>query len=110
MILMWRMQTYKGTFCRTCGTAMFRDRMNRTLITGWWGLIAFFANFVFVIGNLKAFREVSKLAPPSPTSFSAGRRPLAVGAPLWQRAGLWIGCAVVPFALLVVIPAYLGGF
>ena len=104
MGLLWRKQTFDGPFCHLCGTATFRDRMNRTLLTGWWGVISFFANFIFVGANLSAFRAVSRLGSAHPTSLSDGRQPLATGASLWHRAGIWVSLA----ALLIVVYLILG--
>lgn len=84
-----------GPFCRTCGTAVFRELTNRTLITGWWGVISFFVNFVTIIENFDAYRVIQRLPPPRPDPSVASllAEPLDVGKPLVRRAGVWIAAA-----------------
>lgn len=53
--LLWRVRRWiDGPFCRTCGTAVFRTMTDRTLLTGWWGLISFFQNLATIAGNVAA--------------------------------------------------------
>jgi hypothetical protein len=56
-----------GLLCRDCGTAMFRDIQNNTLTKGWWGIVSFFANCAYILGNMGAYSSVKKLPKPQPT-------------------------------------------
>ena|SRR5665213_335280 len=54
-----------GVFCRDCGLAAFRKRMNQTLLTGWWGVVHFFINLGVILGNLSARSRLMRLGPPT---------------------------------------------
>jgi hypothetical protein len=64
MILLMRFLSYKGQFCRDCGTAQFREVQRRTLLVGWWGYISSVANTVTALYNLTVYRKVRALGPP----------------------------------------------
>jgi hypothetical protein len=102
---MWRQHWITGPFCRNCGIAVYREFTNRTLLTGWWGIIAFFANIVTVVGNLIARRRFTQLSPPVPNPAVASwlRTPIPLGAPLFRRAGVWVSAVAITFAALVAI-------
>ncbi|MCW3842612.1 hypothetical protein ONA70_21155 [Micromonospora yasonensis] len=93
MLIVMRMLSQHGPFCRDCGLATFREMTAKTLVQGWWGWISLVATPVTVLWNLLVSRKVRKLAPPAPTHPQA--RPMDPGAPLLQRpmtiAGLAIG-------------------
>jgi hypothetical protein len=70
---------------------------NRTLITGWWGVISFFANWMTVGRNAIAARRLQGLPVPSqsPDAASTLGASLDPGKPLVQRAGVWVAVAVI---------------
>jgi hypothetical protein len=110
-LLFWRrVKTFAGTVCRDCGTAMYRTVQNRTLWTGWWGIISFFDNFVFIFSNLGAYRSIRRLASPSPTPKShitPLQRPAARGRSLFGKSGVWFAAvAVVAIGLVVLAVVY----
>lgn len=99
--LLWSVRRWiDGPFCQTCGTAIFRELTNRTLITGWWGILSFFLNLATIVRNLVAYRAIRRLAWPRPNPgnvLSLLPLPLDPGRPLHKRAGVW----VAPFAAVV---------
>ncbi|MGH9380720.1 MAG: septum formation family protein [Thermoanaerobaculia bacterium] len=65
---------------------------NRTLLTGWWGPVSFFANFSYLGRNLLTGRRLRYLdSPHTPPSDSETnlRGPLDPGKPLNRRSGPW---------------------
>jgi hypothetical protein len=103
-IILRQSRTVSGDLCRDCGTAMFRDVQNNTLIKGWWGLISFFANCAYILGNISAYRSIKRLSEPQPTpktSLTPMQHPLDQGPPLLRRAGIYLPVAVI--AVLIVI-------
>ena len=96
LFIMFRTETFGGRHCRECGIARFRDTTNHTLFAGWWGLISFVLNWVFLALNVASWRKVAAL--PTPLRDPRQRPPLAMGRPLVQRFGIW-----VPIALALVI-------
>lgn len=105
MVLARRRHSMMGRFCRDCGVATFRSMTNRTLLLGWWGVWAFFANFGILLGNLKSRRQVASLAPPVPDSHAPSTpllAPLDPGKPLPQRAG------AVAIGVLIIVATMAG--
>jgi hypothetical protein len=92
MAIMFRRVTVSGRFCSPCGMSLFRKQTNKTLMTGWLGLIAFFANLVALIDNFKQRKKL--LALGEPAGFAV-RPPLDPGASLPRRSGLWVMLAGV---------------
>lgn len=100
MLLVWRRSVSSGAFCRHCGTGVFRRQMNHTLAFGWFGLIAFFANFYAIGKNLLNRRRITALAPPP------AEPPNVVGRPLFARYGVYVALgllAVIATAIVVDI-------
>ena len=97
MLLAWHQMTYRGPWCRDCGTATFRKAQNWNLMLGWWGLASFFLNLYAVLRNLASYNRVRALAAPTGSS-----RSLQPGRTLVARPGLWI-FAVVLVAVLVFV-------
>jgi hypothetical protein len=58
------MRTYRGPFCRDCGSAVYKKAQGKTLVTGWWGIIAFFINCVFIVQNLVSRSKINRLPKP----------------------------------------------
>jgi hypothetical protein len=99
--VIWRTRRrVEGTFCRDCGIALFRSTQNRTLVTGWWGVISFFVNMGSILGNAAARWKLRSLAAPSrnPGVVSSLQSPLDPGRSIFRRAGVWV--AVVVFLVV----------
>lgn len=97
-----RVESVDGRLCRACGQSAYRSMTNRTLLTGWWGLVSFFANFVHIGQNLLAGRKLRRLdAPHTPPTngeeFLPG--PLDAGKPLSRRSGPWVVGLLVLLAI-----------
>ena len=98
--ILWRTRRrMEGTFCRDCGLALFRSNQNRTLITGWWGVLSFFVNIGSVLANTAAWAKVRRLDSPrrDPAVVSYLEAPLEVGSPLYRRAGVWFAAVLMFF-------------
>jgi hypothetical protein len=93
-------KTLRAVLCRSCGLALFRRYMNRTLATGWWGVIHFFINWFAVITNLVAWSNLRAL----PQESGGTGRPLAPGRPLYFNYGLWIPVVVVALLVALLLP------
>jgi len=104
MLLARRRTRIAGPLCRHCGIAMFRTVQNKTLITGWWGVISFFANVGSILANLGVLLQLRSLPPAEPiahdyaTPFPA---PLHPGRPLWHRSGIWVAALALVIVTLV---------
>lgn len=110
LILWLKWEQDAGPFCRTCGTAVARHYTNRTMLTGWWGLFAFFASLWAIGANLVAARRFASLPQPLPQSDVAGdaNAPLKPGRPLLLRPGPYVSLLAVG-ALVVWVGADLAG-
>ncbi|GAA1906417.1 hypothetical protein [Streptantibioticus ferralitis] len=92
MLLMMRFVHLKGPFCRTCGTAVFRDMTTKTLWQGWWSPFSLVAiNPITIIINLIARSRINKLPQPVPGQPGAQLNP---GKPMTSR----------PAVLVVLLP------
>jgi hypothetical protein len=96
-----------GPMCRSCGLAVFREMTNKTLMTGWWGVISFFTNIATIVRNVGARNRLLALAPPIvPSSAAAGApaaEPLDPNPPLTRRPGIWV--AIGLFLVIGVLVA-----
>lgn len=102
LVLTRRVESIEGGLCKGCGEAVYRSMTNRTLLTGWWGLVSFFANFLYLGRNLVTGRRLRQLdAPHTPPSDgeAALPGPLDPGKPLSRRSGPWV---VGVLAVLVI--------
>lgn len=105
--ILWRTRrSLDGAFCRDCGLAAFRSMTNRTLITGWWGVISFFVNWTTIARNVGVQRRIGQLSPPrrKPEVVAPLARPLNPGKPLHKRAGIYVAAV----ALVVVAGVAIG--
>ncbi len=64
VVLAVRIETFTGRYCRDCAMATFRRTTARTLVAGWWGLFAFFANWYVLATNVWQYRRVLDLGRP----------------------------------------------
>lgn len=55
----------KGTFCHTCGLAVFRKMQSDTMAQGWWGPMSMFITPVTLLLNLIALSKIRKLPAPA---------------------------------------------
>ena len=96
----------EGPLCRSCGLAIFREMTNKTLMTGWWGVVSFFTNIYSIFKNIGARNRLAALPPPTVPAAADGAPaavPLDPNPPLTRRPGLWVavGLFVVLGALVV---------
>lgn len=91
--------------CRDCALTLGRSHQNRTLITGWWGILSLFRNLAVVFTNARALRRASRLAPPRPVADVVAPLPgpLDPGRSVFARSGVYV--AAVTFAVLGVVAA-----
>ena len=90
MLLSHRVRTLEARLCRACGQGIGREMQSRTLVSGWWGVIAVFRNVAAIFANAAALHRVGQLPPPaSPTGWRTF--PLPVGPTLFRRPRTWIG-------------------
>jgi hypothetical protein len=111
MVLLMQARSRPGPYCRSCGIATFRDLQNRTLLTGWWGVISLLVfSWSTPLRNLLALRRVRRLGPPvrDPAVISPLAAPLPPGRPLWKRPGPLVPLALAAVALLLVVRAVTG--
>jgi hypothetical protein len=104
IVIAFRMRSIKGPFCRDCGTALARGALNRTLLTGWWGLFAGVANLYASLVDAVALGRFRRA--PEPTG-EPKAEPLKPGASVFKRAGVYVG-GVVMAASLVFMLAFVG--
>jgi len=64
MIVMSRMFTFRGALCREHGEQLGKQYLNKTLVEGWWGIIAFVLNLAWVTMDLSTLSKIRKLDPP----------------------------------------------
>lgn len=100
MVLAARYAVLRGPLCRECGTALFRERQNATLLKGWWGGLAFFTNLYAVAVNVVSWYRLTVLDAPRGTTEAAIP---ARGRPVTARPGV-----LVPLALFVAGSYLLG--
>jgi len=90
MIITRRVAQLDVRLCRSCALAIGRDCQARTLATGWWGMISFFANFAYVFQNAGALRQASRMVEPEPPQGYL-TTPMDPGQQVWRRPRAWIG-------------------
>ncbi|OLZ71496.1 hypothetical protein AV521_11215 [Streptomyces sp. IMTB 2501] len=105
MLIVMRNLWRKGTFCHTCGLAVFRKMQSDTLAQGWWGPMSVLITPVTLLINLFTLSRIRKL--PAPTAaLGPGLDP---GLPVFRRpAGMFgllplTGFGIVFLFVLVVL-------
>jgi zinc protease len=101
MLILYQIATLRRTLCRECGIALFRQFSATSMLVGWWGLIAYFANLVVLGLNARQRLRLSNLEAPRGEPAAA---PLPMGPSLWARTEI-----VVP-VLVVGLPAAFAGW
>lgn len=82
LVLLWRSRTMHCEMCRNCGKSMFREVQSDTLVKGWWGIVAVYANFVVVLMNLWTVLRHQRGLPPQSRRDPNVVTPLPPGLPL----------------------------
>lgn len=91
-----------ASFCRNCALSYGRAKQNRTLWTGWWGVLSFFRNLAIVYRNTRMLRKAARMtAPTRPREplLVPANAPLDPGRPLIKRSGLWATTAAILVAV-----------
>jgi hypothetical protein len=97
----WR--TIDGELCRSCGLAIGRSFLNKTLMTGWWGTISFVTNWFYAARNVIGLTRCHRLAEPMhPRSDEAPVKTLHPGKPVMQRAGAWVFIGLMAVAGIAI--------
>ncbi|WP_369390097.1 hypothetical protein AB5J72_22455 [Streptomyces sp. CG1] len=99
-LVMMRFLRRHGTFCRSCGLAVFRKMQADTLAQGWWGPGSMLITPITLLINLFTLSRIRKLPAPA-----AAQRPgLDPGRPVFGRATGLVGLLpLTAFALLVLV-------
>lgn len=90
--------------CRSCGLAIGRSRQNRTLLTGWWGVISAFRNVAYACTNALELNRASKLGAPSRDPMVAAplTSSMVPGKSVFARSGFWVTVAIVVVVALAI--------
>ncbi|MEU6775565.1 hypothetical protein [Streptomyces sp. NPDC046759] len=100
MLIIMRQLRRRGTFCHTCGLAVFRKMQSDTLAQGWWGPMSMFITPVTLLINLFALSRIRKLPAP----VAAQGPGLDPGRPVFGRPMGMVGLVpLAGFASLVVL-------
>jgi hypothetical protein len=98
--------TFTARLCKNCALALGREYQSRTITTGWWGTISFFANFAYIAKNTSELMKAKRLKDPeSPVGFRTS--PLDPGLNIAQRPFTWVGPVII--AVVFGIAAINGG-
>lgn len=55
MLVVRTTRSVKGNLCRRCAKRYFWKLNSMTLLTGWWGMISFVSNIVYIINNVARY-------------------------------------------------------
>ena len=96
----FRMQ---ASLCRQCALAFGRAQQNKTLWSGWWGIISFFTNFGVIFRNAGSLRRAGRLHSPSAVAgvLAPLSTPADPGAPMVKRAGFWFATVLITIVAVV---------
>lgn len=102
LILMRRVGRVEARLCRDCALTIGREYQSRTLSTGWWGAISFFANIAYIFSNASELNRASRLKwPASVPGYRS--RPLDPGNSVFARPISWIGPAIIGIVLALIV-------
>ncbi len=89
LVLVWSVTTVSSTLCRRCGEATYAGVQARSLVRGWWGLIAPLANLVNLARNTAAIGAHRRLPDPEYRSPEVSTPSLwpSVATPVTSRPG-----------------------
>ncbi len=104
MVIIMRSLRRRGTMCRPCALATFREMQADTMVQGWWGPMSVVITPITLLINLGALSTVRRIPEP----VVAGHRPpLNPGKSVFKRPqgvlGLIPLCLVVGIVLLAVV-------
>jgi len=100
LVIVFRIQTHDRVLCRSCGTALYRETQDNTLMKGWWGVFAFFVNLWAVFANWRTSTRVAALGQPHDAERPEG--PHDPGPPLKARRGVKVAGIVLAGLLALV--------
>ncbi|WP_240509722.1 hypothetical protein [Streptomyces malaysiense] len=94
----------RGTMCRPCALATFREMQANTMVQGWWGPMSVVITPITLLINLAALSTIRRIPEP----VAAGHRPsLNPGKSVFKRPqgilGLIPLCLVLGVLLLAVV-------
>jgi hypothetical protein len=84
MILWFKLERMEAITCRSCGRAVGRRMQSKTMVTGWWGVIAFFVNLFWILRNAVTLGRLGRIAEPQTRRGGS----LDPGRPVFLRAGM----------------------
>ncbi|CAL2070911.1 conserved protein of unknown function [Streptomyces murinus] len=104
MLIIMRSLRRRGTMCRPCALATFREMQANTMVQGWWGPMSVVITPITLLINLGALSTIRRIPEP----VVAGHRPpLNPGKSVFKRPqgilGLVPLCVVVGVVLLAVV-------
>ncbi|WP_233534150.1 hypothetical protein [Streptomyces murinus] len=104
MLIIMRSLRRRGTMCRPCALATFREMQANTMVQGWWGPMSVVITPITLLINLGALSTIRRIPEP----VVAGHRPpLNPGKSVFKRPqgilGLVPLCLVVGVVLLAVV-------
>jgi hypothetical protein len=105
----WRID---AELCRDCAMAFGRAKQNRTLLTGWWGVLSFFRNLGIIAGNASGLSRAGRMRAPQRDQrvVTPLTSPLPQGKPLLARAGVWVtAIAIAGLGVVAVNDAQTSG-
>jgi hypothetical protein len=85
--------------CRGCGQATGRKMTSRTLLTGWWGLLAILWNVVGLARNTRSLHQLGRLTEPDRAGWAPPGDP---GRPVVERWSTIIFCFGVVALVLIL--------
>lgn len=101
MLVMMRFLRRQGTFCRTCGLALFRKMQSDTMVQGWWGMASILITPLTLLINLFTLSRIRALPTPSGPVL---RPSLDPGRPVLARPAGLVGLVpLLGFALLMLL-------
>lgn len=109
-VVFWRTRSLEPDLCANCATSVFREAQSATLVTGWWGLFAVYANVVAVVLNIAAILRHRRRIPPPQSRDPSVSTPVPPGLPLarpiFRRPGpLIASSAAAAVMALFVLPS-----
>jgi len=88
MLVLRTQRGVKGNMCKHCASKYFWELTGLTMVTGWWGVISFITNIVFIISNITYFIGSRSLPEPGrafPVQVGTNVPPVAAGTPAVEK-------------------------
>ena len=70
MLVVRSSRSIRGNLCRDCASKYFWEMTGLTLLTGWWGMISFVMNIIYIISNVAHFAGSRSLQAPASQGFA----------------------------------------